>query len=577
MYGKFFGIQQPPFDNTPDPDFFYETPAHEEALASLMYGVTQRKGFVLLTGEVGAGKTLIGRMLLAKLGNRAATATISHTGLPGCDLLAAICTALEVRGTDNCSGDTKVKKLQDYLLSEYAKSRPVVLIIDEAQNLSTDDFEQLRVIGNLEADRAKLLQVIILGQPELQRLCALPIMEQLRQRIFRIFHLPGLSFAQTDGYIHHRLRIAGATDTEIFEPSAIRAVYEYSRGIPRLINQACDNALISSYASDVKHIDAELINVVITQMLTLRATEPAGDDAESSADAAVGQVFQPNAPLQESAAQAEQSNETLHEFERRLAGVERQFQGFTTLIESSQASTNKFQERMNDVTTEWQTAAAEREQLNRSLAKSRTLGDTVAKMGEDLTNIIAECRQCHQEAHDLATNVMNKLRRVEEPQRMLERSGALLAGRVRESINVVRNIATISGAAKRHVAVLDRQTKRSEALAAEIETLFNRVDERVALFETQCRQAADLWNMLPSIDTSGAEQRAQAHEIVVADARPDQPDDMDGPDVASAASTRKRLSSDALAAKLNALARSIRDTGKSPQQVNQPTVAAQAP
>jgi len=278
MYADFFGFRELPFNNTPDPRFFYSTPDHEEALASLIYAVKARKGFVLLSGEIGAGKTLVTRMMLRHFGTQIAFATIHHTVQSPDDLMESICTEFELPIKSHASTTRTVRVLHDFLLAEFAQNIPVVLVLDEAQNLPVEGFEQLRMIGNLEADDAKLLQIAIVGQPELQRKFLSPELRQLRQRVFRMFHLPALNEEATEGYIRHRLCVAGDDTSGIFDKGAISAVYRFSRGVPRIINTVCDNALLSAYSAHRSTVDHAFIESVIAQMLTGTAGAGSSED-----------------------------------------------------------------------------------------------------------------------------------------------------------------------------------------------------------------------------------------------------------------------------------------------------------
>jgi type II secretory pathway predicted ATPase ExeA len=275
MYASFFGLRELPFNNTPDPRFFFSTPDHEEALACLIYAITEGKGFVLLTGEVGAGKTLITRLMLRHFGERIDFAVINHTQVSASELVQAICGEFRVELTPGASNADNVRRLQDFLLNRFAADRPVVLMLDEAQSLSREAFEQVRMIGNLEADSAKLLQIVIVGQPELRERFEADDMRQLRQRIFRSFHLEGLTREQTEGYIRHRLGVAGAPYLDkIFQPGAIDAIYRYSQGLPRLINTVCDNAMLSAFAADHNSIDQAFVTQVLAQMMTVSQGKP---------------------------------------------------------------------------------------------------------------------------------------------------------------------------------------------------------------------------------------------------------------------------------------------------------------
>lgn len=283
MYAEFFGLRELPFNNTPDPRFFYSTPDHEEALASLVYAVKERKGFVLLTGEVGAGKTLVSRLMLKHFGCTIAFANINHAIQSAGDLAESLCAEFELMYEPGSSNTQLVRILHDFLLSRFAQNLPVALVLDEAQNMPVEAFEQLRMIGNLEADDAKLLQIAIVGQPELRTLFQSPALRQLRQRVFRSFHLPALDRNSTEGYIRHRLTVAGAQNTSLFSSEAIDAIHRVSRGLPRLINTLCDNAMLSAYSANRREIDRAFIESVTSQMM-LPGIEPRGSAVKPSAE-----------------------------------------------------------------------------------------------------------------------------------------------------------------------------------------------------------------------------------------------------------------------------------------------------
>jgi type II secretory pathway predicted ATPase ExeA/uncharacterized protein YoxC len=278
MYADFFGLRELPFNNTPDPRFFYSTPDHEEALASLIYAVKERKGFVLLTGEVGAGKTLVSRMMLRHFGTSIAFANVNHALHTAADLMESLCSEFELPYQHGEGNAQLVRTLHDFLLAKFAQNTPVVLLLDEAQNLPIEAFEQLRMIGNLEADDAKLLQIAIVGQPELQRLFQSPQLRQLKQRLFRSYHLPALDRKSTEGYIRYRLSVAAAKDVAIFAPGAVDRIYAVSGGLPRLINTVCDNAMLSAYSADRRRIDEDFLESVLAQMMLggdIRTPRPA--------------------------------------------------------------------------------------------------------------------------------------------------------------------------------------------------------------------------------------------------------------------------------------------------------------
>lgn len=265
MYAQFFGLRELPFNNTPDPRFFYSTPDHEEALALLVYAVSERKEFAMLTGEIGAGKTLVSRMMLRHFGSRIVHAVVNHAVHSGAELLEVICTELGLEPGAETNQASLTRALHDFLLQQFSRNTPVVLLLDEAQNLPIEAFEQLRMIGNLESDDAKLLQTIIVGQPELRRILACPELRQLAQRVFRSFHLPALNRAQTEAYIRHRLKVAGNDSADVFDAPVFDAIHAASDGLPRVINTLCDNIMLSAFSADRRRIDRAFADMVICQ------------------------------------------------------------------------------------------------------------------------------------------------------------------------------------------------------------------------------------------------------------------------------------------------------------------------
>ncbi len=272
MYYKFYGFKEPPFNITPNSRFFFSSEKHAEALNTLIYAIEERKGFVVITGEIGSGKTTICRTLLNQLDNHTETALITNTHLTAKDLLYTILEDLEIPYKPGAKAKL-LFSLNEYLIDQLRADKNVVLIIDEAQNLAPTVLEEIRMLSNLETESEKLIQIILIGQPELKKKLALPRLEQLRQRISVYYHLDPLSYAETVEYILHRLKVASGTDNEFFTPEALKLIYEFSQGIPRLINQICDSALLTGFADDKKVIDKDTLLEVIEEAPAEKITE----------------------------------------------------------------------------------------------------------------------------------------------------------------------------------------------------------------------------------------------------------------------------------------------------------------
>ena len=267
MYTSFFGLREKPFAITPDPRYLYLSERHAEALAHLLYGINEAGGFIQLTGEIGTGKTTVIRSLLEQLPGHADVALILNPRVTPAEFLLTICEELHVHVPDSGRGSTKVLMdlLGRHLLDTHARGRRVVLIVDEAQNLGTETLEQVRLLTNLETATTKLLQIILIGQPELRELLDRPELRQLAQRITGRYHLSPLSQAETAGYVKHRMRVAGAT-AEAFTPTALREVHRLSHGIPRVINVICDRALLGAFTQEDHRVGAALIRQAASEV-----------------------------------------------------------------------------------------------------------------------------------------------------------------------------------------------------------------------------------------------------------------------------------------------------------------------
>lgn len=246
MYQEFFGLQAPPFNITPDPRYLFFSRGHREAFEHILFGVSERKGFIQVTGEVGAGKSTLCRKVLDELQEGYATALILNPVMTPIQLMRSILgeLGLDDRGNDRVR---LVERLNEFLLDRAHAGEVVVLFIDEAQDMSDDLLEQVRLLSNLETDEQKLLQIVLIGQPELRARLDREEMRQLRQRITVRYHLGPIGRRETEAYIHHRLLVAGSNGRPSFSRAAISAVHRYARGVPRLINAVCDKSLLCGY------------------------------------------------------------------------------------------------------------------------------------------------------------------------------------------------------------------------------------------------------------------------------------------------------------------------------------------
>lgn len=267
MYTGFFGLHEKPFAITPDPRFLFLSERHAEALAHLLYGINEAGGFIQLTGEVGTGKTTVVRCLLGQIPSDARVALILNPRISPAEFLLTICEelGLPVRESERSSLKALVDALNRYLLEAHANGQRVVVIVDEAQNLSADVLEQVRLLTNLETPTHKLLQIILIGQPELRDLLQRVELRQLAQRITGRCHLAPLSRPETAGYVRHRLRVAGAT-AELFTSGALKEVHRLARGVPRVINVLCDRALLGAYTREEHRVTARLVRQAVGEV-----------------------------------------------------------------------------------------------------------------------------------------------------------------------------------------------------------------------------------------------------------------------------------------------------------------------
>lgn len=265
MYLDYYGLTEPPFDITPNPRFLFYSAKHREAFNHLLYGIRERKGFVQLTGEVGAGKTTLCRAMLEHLNGHFSTALILNPVMSADEMMKAIAIefGLDVKGMDRLDC---VATINNFLLWQVEQGKDAVLIIDEAQDLTDELLEQVRLLSNLETDNRKLLQIVLMGQPELRDRLNNPRLAQLRQRITVRYHLLPLKKPEINHYIQHRLEVSGAQNGPYFTQPAIWRIYHYSGGIPRLVNAVCDKALLAGFVNHTERLDYRVIGVAIREL-----------------------------------------------------------------------------------------------------------------------------------------------------------------------------------------------------------------------------------------------------------------------------------------------------------------------
>ena len=280
IYGEHFGLLRPPFELSPDPSFLFLGEAHREGLATLVYGVQSGKGFVMLTGEVGTGKTTLLHALLAQLDSTTRSAFIFNPRLEPLDFFRVLFEELEIVPRGNTKAEYLLQ-LNEFLIEGLENNQQTLLIVDEAQNLSAEMLEEIRLLSNLETPSSKLIQIMLVGQPELKAMLQRPDLRQLKQRIALSQHLRPFTEAEMREYIETRLRTAGFTGRRLFRRSAMKSLHKLSGGTPRLINSLCDAALLLGFAREKTTIEASMIEEVAAD-LDLAATDSSADTHYSS-------------------------------------------------------------------------------------------------------------------------------------------------------------------------------------------------------------------------------------------------------------------------------------------------------
>ena len=278
LYMEFFGFSERPFTLLPDPDFLFWSRAHRRAFSVLEYGVITRAPITVVTGEVGVGKTTLIQKLLQSLDDDVTLGLISNAQGGRGELLQWVLNALGVETDLTSAYVTLFQQLQDYVIEEYAEARRVILLIDEAQNLSVEGLEELRMLTNINSNKDELLQLILVGQPELRQLIMRPELRQFAQRVTATYHIPSLDLAAVTGYVQHRLVHVGGTGSE-FTTEALELVHTHSQGIPRLVNKLCDFAMVYAATEERRVVDAAIIEEVLEDGIFL-APVVTGEAAE---------------------------------------------------------------------------------------------------------------------------------------------------------------------------------------------------------------------------------------------------------------------------------------------------------
>lgn len=270
MYETFYNYSTAPFENTPDPRFFFASEQHREALAAIEYTIRMRKGIVLITGDIGSGKTTVSRTMIKRCADEATIVQLVHGHGDGVELLRHVLRKINVKFEERDENARLLERLEAHLRSQQTAGKPVVLMVDEAQTLSDSALEQLRLFSNFDTDTAKLLQLVLIGQPELRDRIRSPQMNALRQRIVMAKTLRPLNIAECANYIRHRLRAASVQPdqpTVVFSGQAVEAIFRASGGIPRLINVVCDNCLLLGFVKEARRISPDMVRHVVADMV----------------------------------------------------------------------------------------------------------------------------------------------------------------------------------------------------------------------------------------------------------------------------------------------------------------------
>lgn len=352
MYTEFFGLSAKPFDLLPNPKFLYLSKGHRKALSYLQYGVQEHAGFTLLTGEVGSGKTTLVRDIINKISDDVTLSMIFNTRVDGHQLIAMINAdfGLQIEGKDKVQ---LITELNDFLLAECSAHRRPIIIIDEAQNLSAEALEEIRLLSNLEADDFKMVQIILVGQPELKQIIAMPSLRQLRQRISISCHLNPLNREESEEYVYHRLATVGSRDCVIFLDGVFDAIFRFSGGVPRLINLICDFLLLSAFVEETHEIDMDLVNDAVNE---LAFDEPGLRPTSFEAQKRMAQTVQDTTSLDDRLARIEENyaklNANRSEKEAILERLSSQGSILEYLINQQQNQFGQFDDQLKKISAQ---------------------------------------------------------------------------------------------------------------------------------------------------------------------------------------------------------------------------------
>jgi type II secretory pathway predicted ATPase ExeA/chromosome segregation ATPase len=428
MYKQFFGLNQAPFNSTLETQFFFESPQHSEALASLVYAVEERKGLVVVTGEVGCGKSLVGQMLTAQIGDHSEMARLNSTHLRcGGDMLQNVCREFQLAVDTSFSTMELLAALEEFLLAQHSKQRPAVLIVDDIQTLDDAHLDQLRLLANLEVTGSKLLQIILMGQRDLHTCLSGPSGKPLRQRVFRSFHLKALSRDLTGRYINHRLSVAGCT-TNPFVDDSVDVLHKYTAGIPRLINNLCDNVLLSAFSDESMTIDAGRMSAVIDEMAAMDAAgrKQVLDCEPEDVDAAMNEITNQYARsleaqvngLEAASSHTDERIATLEKLSQRIAGQERRLEERLAEVEGKSRELDKVALTLQ----EQDTALRDRERtLAGRLSELKGMSDRIAQQDRGIAEREARLTEQLREVQRQSEVIVTQDQRLEEKAGFIEK------------------------------------------------------------------------------------------------------------------------------------------------------------